>query len=292
MLVDPETGRLSQSSHRAIAAAGRPRTPSARVARSSSRSCSSPSWRPTASLAPPRRAAQQHRPRATRSRRSSRECGLRGRRRRDAGARLGARGADDDSEAALPAHRRTSSATRPRSCAACTSTSAWTTTRRSPVLDHLRPWLPVLSAISVNSPFNSGRDTGHASWRSQLWGGWPTAGPAEPFGDRAGYEAATQALMDSGAAMDKGMLYLDARPPSAYPTVEMRVADVCTDVGTRCSSPASPEPSSRQWPSRSAGRRRTRVAHRSLAVGSLAGVSVRDVARPRPSADRSVGPTT
>lgn len=100
-----------------------------------------------------------------------------------------------------------------------------------PVLDHLRPWLPVLSAISVNSPFNSGRDTGHASWRSHLWGGWPTAGPAEPFGDRKGYEAATRALMDSGAAMDKGMLYLDARPAEAYPTVEMRVADVCTDIG-------------------------------------------------------------
>jgi carboxylate-amine ligase len=100
-----------------------------------------------------------------------------------------------------------------------------------PVLDHLRPWLPILAAISVNSPFNSGRDTGHASWRSHLWGGWPTAGPAEPFGDRDGYDAATQALMDSGAAMDKGMLYLDARPAEAYPTVEIRVADVCTDVG-------------------------------------------------------------
>jgi len=99
-----------------------------------------------------------------------------------------------------------------------------------PVLDHLRPWLPVLLAISVNSPYNSGRDTGHASWRSHLWGGWPTAGPAEPFGDREGYDLATKALMDSGAAMDKGMLYLDARPAESYPTVEVRVADVCTDV--------------------------------------------------------------
>ncbi len=53
------------------------------------------------------------------------------------------------------------------------------------VLDGLRPWLPVLRALSVNSPFWRGKDTGYASWRTQMWGRWPTAGPAEPFGDRA-----------------------------------------------------------------------------------------------------------
>lgn len=98
-----------------------------------------------------------------------------------------------------------------------------------PVLDRLRPWLPVILAISANSPFYNGRDTGHASWRSQVWGRWPTAGPAEPFGDIAGYRAATDALVDTGAAMDRGMLYLDARIAEHYPTVEIRVADVCTD---------------------------------------------------------------
>jgi carboxylate-amine ligase len=96
------------------------------------------------------------------------------------------------------------------------------------VIDRLRPWLPILLAMSVNSPFYSGRDTGHASWRAQLWGRWPTSGPAEPFGDLRGYRAATQDLIDSGAAMDRGMLYLDARLSETYPTVEIRAPDVCT----------------------------------------------------------------
>jgi carboxylate-amine ligase len=98
------------------------------------------------------------------------------------------------------------------------------------VLDGVRPWLPVLLALSVNSPFAWGRDTGHASWRSQVWGRWPTAGPTEPYGNAEAYRAATQALVESRAALDRGMLYLDARLAEAYPTVEIRVADVCTQV--------------------------------------------------------------
>lgn len=98
------------------------------------------------------------------------------------------------------------------------------------VLDRLRPWLPVLLALSVNSPFGWGRDTGYASWRSRVWSRWPTAGPAEPFGDASGYRAATEALIGSGAAFDAGMLYFDARLAASFPTVEVRVADVCTEA--------------------------------------------------------------
>jgi carboxylate-amine ligase len=94
------------------------------------------------------------------------------------------------------------------------------------VLDRLRPWLPVLTALSANSPFLAGRDTGYESYRSQLWGQWPTAGPVEPFGDVAGYERARADLIASGAAMDDGMIYFDARLSARYPTVEIRVADV------------------------------------------------------------------
>ena len=49
------------------------------------------------------------------------------------------------------------------------------------VVDGIRPWLPLLVAIAANSPYWQGRDTGHASWRSQVWSRWPTAGPAQPF---------------------------------------------------------------------------------------------------------------
>ncbi len=98
------------------------------------------------------------------------------------------------------------------------------------VVDHLRPWLPVLRALSVNSPFWLGRDSGYASWRTQVWSRWPTAGPAEPYRSVEGYRAATQRLIATRAALDKGMLYLDARLSERYPTVEIRVTDVCTET--------------------------------------------------------------
>ena len=98
------------------------------------------------------------------------------------------------------------------------------------VMDRLRAWLPVLRALSVNSPYWHGEDTGYASWRSQVWGRWPSAGPSEPFGDLAGYRRATDAVIATGAALDRAMLYLDARPSDTYPTVEVRVFDVVTDV--------------------------------------------------------------
>lgn len=98
------------------------------------------------------------------------------------------------------------------------------------VLDGLRPWLPVLAALAANSPYAGGEDTGYASWRQQVWSRWPTAGPSEPYGSAAEYRRVTEALIATGAALDPGMLYLDARPSTDYPTVEIRVADVCTDV--------------------------------------------------------------
>ena len=55
------------------------------------------------------------------------------------------------------------------------------------MVDGVRPWLPLLVAIAANSPYWQGVDTGHESWRSQVWSRWPTAGPAEPFGDLATY---------------------------------------------------------------------------------------------------------
>ena len=99
------------------------------------------------------------------------------------------------------------------------------------VIDAVRPWLPLLTALSANSPYAGGRDTGYASWRQQVWTRWPTSGPAEPFGSAAGYQQVSQALIDVGAALDTGMLYYEARLSAKYPTVEIRVADTCTDIG-------------------------------------------------------------
>lgn len=98
------------------------------------------------------------------------------------------------------------------------------------VLDRIAPELPLMVAMSANSAFWQGQDSGYHSYRTVVWGLWPTAGPTAGFGDEAGYDAAITDLLASGAAMDDGMIYFDARLSSHYPTVEIRVADVCTDV--------------------------------------------------------------
>lgn len=94
------------------------------------------------------------------------------------------------------------------------------------VIDRLGPWLPVLVAMSSNSPYWQGNDTSYASYRTISWHAWPTAGPTEPFGDLATYDADVEALIESGAAMDPAMIYFDARLSATYPTVEVRVCDV------------------------------------------------------------------
>lgn len=95
------------------------------------------------------------------------------------------------------------------------------------VLDRVAPWLPVLLALSVNSPYWRGEDTGYASIRSQLWNRWPTAGPTAPFGSAQAYHETVAGLVASGVALDPAMIYFDARLSPRYPTVEIRVADVC-----------------------------------------------------------------
>lgn len=95
------------------------------------------------------------------------------------------------------------------------------------VLDRIRPWLPTLLALSANSPFWQGADSGFESYRSQVWGRWPLAGPTERFGSPAAYRDVIAQLLASGTLLDEGMVYFDARLSSHQPTVEVRLADVC-----------------------------------------------------------------
>jgi len=95
------------------------------------------------------------------------------------------------------------------------------------VIDRIRPWLSVLLALSCNSPFWQGEDTGYASYRGRVWGRWPSSGPTELFGSAAAYDETVESLVATGVLMDKKMAYFDARVSEANPTVEIRVADVC-----------------------------------------------------------------
>jgi glutamate---cysteine ligase / carboxylate-amine ligase len=95
------------------------------------------------------------------------------------------------------------------------------------VLDRIRSWLPVLLALSANSPFWQGRDSAYASFRYQAWSRWPSAGPTDAFGTAEVYRQTVQQMVSTGTLLDSGMVYFDARLSEHYPTVEIRVSDVC-----------------------------------------------------------------
>jgi carboxylate-amine ligase len=96
--------------------------------------------------------------------------------------------------------------------------------------NRLRPWLPLLLALTANSAVYRNADTGYASWRSILWQRWPSAGPPPHFESADEYDAVVRMLIDSGAMRDDGMVYWDVRPSANFPTVEVRVADVPATV--------------------------------------------------------------
>jgi carboxylate-amine ligase len=95
------------------------------------------------------------------------------------------------------------------------------------VLDRIGPWLAILLALSANSPFWQGRDSGYASFRYQAWGRWPTSGPTEVFGSAGAYRQTVDQMLRTQTLLDTGMVYFDARLSESYPTVEVRIADVC-----------------------------------------------------------------
>jgi carboxylate-amine ligase len=95
------------------------------------------------------------------------------------------------------------------------------------VLDRIQPWLAGLLALSANSPFWQGLDSSYASFRYQAWGRWPCSGPTEWFGSAQAYQATVQQMVATGTLLDSGMVYFDARLSQHYPTLEVRIADVC-----------------------------------------------------------------
>ncbi|MFN3651803.1 MAG: glutamate--cysteine ligase [Armatimonadota bacterium] len=98
------------------------------------------------------------------------------------------------------------------------------------VLNRARLWLAPLLALSANSPFYRGEDTGYASFRTELWGQWPLSGPPQPFEDREDYESLIEGLVATRVIDDPSKIYWDIRLPARLPTVEFRVTDVCLGV--------------------------------------------------------------
>ena len=98
------------------------------------------------------------------------------------------------------------------------------------VLNGLRRSIPVLLALSANSPFLRGRDTGFASARTPIFQAFPRAGPPRFFADYFNYIGAVDVLIAPGAIPDPSFLWWDVRLQPALGTVEVRVMDAQSTV--------------------------------------------------------------
>ena len=99
------------------------------------------------------------------------------------------------------------------------------------VCDRLRQVLPELLAISANSPFLDGFDSGLASARSQIFTkSFPRCGIPEPFGDWATYGEHVDLLVRTRSIVEHTQLWWSVRPHHAFGTVELRICDAQTSA--------------------------------------------------------------
>jgi glutamate---cysteine ligase / carboxylate-amine ligase len=99
------------------------------------------------------------------------------------------------------------------------------------VCDRLRPVLPALLAISANSPFLDGRDSGLASARSQIFTrSFPRCGIPDAFGDFDTYADYVSFLVQTGSIVQPTQIWWSVRPHHAFGTVEVRICDAQTRV--------------------------------------------------------------
>lgn len=97
------------------------------------------------------------------------------------------------------------------------------------VADFLREALPPLLALSANSPFLDGRDTGLHSVRTQIFTRtFPRCGVHDPFGDWSSYAGFIDALTRTGSIVEPTQLWWSVRPHHSFGTVELRICDAQT----------------------------------------------------------------
>ena len=99
------------------------------------------------------------------------------------------------------------------------------------LLNRLRAHLPVLLALSANSPFWQGRATGLASTRTPVFGTFPRTGIPRRFNGYGDWVQTVDVLLRCGAFPEPTFLWWDIRPQPALGTVEIRVMDAQTEVG-------------------------------------------------------------
>jgi glutamate---cysteine ligase / carboxylate-amine ligase len=101
---------------------------------------------------------------------------------------------------------------------------------RIDLMNQVRYFLPHLLTLSTSSPFFEGDDTGMKGYRLTLYQECPRTGLPSHFGSWEQYRSTVDVLVQSGVIENATKIWWDVRPSDRFPTLEMRITDVCTRV--------------------------------------------------------------
>ena len=99
------------------------------------------------------------------------------------------------------------------------------------VMTAMRRYLPLLHAVSTSSPFNAGRETGFKSYRLNIIGALPRTGLPGPLWSRAEFDQLVADYQRMKLIGDGSELWWDIRPSVRFPTIELRICDLCPRIG-------------------------------------------------------------
>jgi len=101
---------------------------------------------------------------------------------------------------------------------------------RIDVMNRALRWLPVFLALSTSSPFWNRQDTGLLSYRQSAYDEWPRSGIPDLLAGETEYETFVSVMQRAQALRDASFLWWAIRPSLRFPTLELRIADVCTTL--------------------------------------------------------------
>jgi carboxylate-amine ligase len=101
---------------------------------------------------------------------------------------------------------------------------------RIDLMNQVSYFLPHLLALSTSSPYWQGLDTGLNSYRLSVWDEMPRTGLPNTFDSAAEYQRHVDVMVNAGLIEDGTKIWWDIRPSSRFPTLEVRICDVCTDM--------------------------------------------------------------
>jgi carboxylate-amine ligase len=101
---------------------------------------------------------------------------------------------------------------------------------RIDLMNQMRYFLPHLLVLATSSPFWDGADTGLKSYRLAVTDETPRTGMPGRFAGWGEYQRTVGVLVDAGIIEDASKIWWDLRPSANYPTLEMRITDVCPRI--------------------------------------------------------------